>query len=344
LIGRTYGFLRNPRARTVPCTLNVPSCPMEERGGICLMAIYSLHHSKIGRSTHVAGTAAAHIRYIARKSACPVVLAFQWPKHTGQAGDWILKAEEADRKNARVVDKIMVALPRELTPAQRSALVASFAQTITQTRAPWFAAIHQTGRDSHNPHAHLVIRDRDIATGKRVANLSEKDSTTILRTLWQDMANKALQEAGSQARIDHRSNAARGLPNAPKKHEGYICLPKQIKPIQRPQKRVSRTFQAVTATILSPRPPKETPPSPIQSPEPYNQVRQNKLRTAWHKAITLWGLKVWWGKVVYLKNERYREDTSPNQLPHRKPTTKPSPESPFLNHTEEIGFGKCVHI
>jgi len=38
------------------------------------MAIFSLHHASIGRSTHPAGTAAAHARYITRYSAAGVVM------------------------------------------------------------------------------------------------------------------------------------------------------------------------------------------------------------------------------------------------------------------------------
>ena len=39
------------------------------------MAIYHLTHRTVGRSTHAAGTAGAHIGYITRTSACRAVIA-----------------------------------------------------------------------------------------------------------------------------------------------------------------------------------------------------------------------------------------------------------------------------
>ena len=57
------------------------------------------------------------------------------------------------------------------------------------------AAIHQAGKDAANPHVHLVVRDRDPETGKRVAMLSEKGACDRVRILWEEAANVALQEA-----------------------------------------------------------------------------------------------------------------------------------------------------
>ena len=80
------------------------------------MAIYSLNHSSIGRSTHAAGTAGAHIGYITRSSACLDVLAERMPsaragERGGEARAWLDAQEAADRKNARVIDKVMLASP-----------------------------------------------------------------------------------------------------------------------------------------------------------------------------------------------------------------------------------------
>lgn len=62
------------------------------------------------------------------------------------------REEAADRKNARIIDKIRLALPRELDEEQRAKLVVDFARDLTQNRTPWYAAIHQNGKDAHNPH------------------------------------------------------------------------------------------------------------------------------------------------------------------------------------------------
>jgi len=142
------------------------------------------------------------------------------PVETADAMAFLKTAEDNDRKNARVVDKIMLALPRELDAEQRAALVRHYAEVITQGRASWLAAFHDRGKDADNPHCHLIIRDRDVTTGKRVAGLSEKGSTERLRTLWEECANNALAEAGHAERIDRRTLEAQGVERAPTIHEG----------------------------------------------------------------------------------------------------------------------------
>lgn len=185
------------------------------------MAIYSLHHQPIGKSTQARPhTSAAHVRYITRPSAASHIEAARMPAKPREAAAFMVGAENGDRKNARVSDKLTLALPRELDGQQRAELVRGYAEDITQGRAPWLAAFHDQGKDAHNPHAHLLVRDRDPATGKRVAGLSEMGSTERLRTLWEDHANRALERAGRQERIDRRTLQAQGIERAPTVHEG----------------------------------------------------------------------------------------------------------------------------
>lgn len=193
------------------------------------MAIYSCSHRTIGRSTHVAGTAGAHVGYITRASACRAVIAEHIPEAApgskgGAARAWLDAQELADRKNARVVDKLMLALPLELDEAQRVATVRSFVMELAGGRSvPFFAAFHDRPgtKDASNPHAHLVIRDRDPVTGKgRVIGMSEKGSTERAREVWERVCNEALAQAGSSARIDRRSLKAQGIDRAPQGHHG----------------------------------------------------------------------------------------------------------------------------
>lgn len=54
----------------------------------------------------------------------------------GAARAWLDAAEEADRKNARVIDKLEFALPIELDQAQRIKLVRAFVQELAGGNAP----------------------------------------------------------------------------------------------------------------------------------------------------------------------------------------------------------------
>jgi hypothetical protein len=186
------------------------------------IAIYSLNIRSIGRTTHAAGTAGAYVRYITRPDAHAVTMAGRMPLDRWQAKHWIDQQEQADRKNARVIDKLVIALPREFHPLQRAKLVRILAERITQGRASWFAAIHQVGQDLNNPHVHLVIRDRDTVTGKRVALLSEKGACDWVRLLWETLCNEALERAGMAGRIDRRSHAVKGIQSAPARHRGPL--------------------------------------------------------------------------------------------------------------------------
>ena len=197
------------------------------------MAIYSCNLTKIGRTTHTAGTAGAHIRYIARPDAEPTVIVQHMPNNADDARNWIDRAERASRKNARVLDKIRIALPRELNEVERAQLVRDFMDDLTGgKRMPWFAGIHQTGTDAHNPYAHIAVHDRDIESGKRVLRLSDSTRDRIkaglpgpkavnwIRERWEIVCNRALERAGHDERIDRRTLEAQGIDREPAIHVG----------------------------------------------------------------------------------------------------------------------------
>lgn len=199
------------------------------------MAIYSLHHSSIGRTTHAAGTAGAHVTYITRTSACREVAGEHMPQDAAGATAWLDGQELGDRKNARVVDKVMVALPLELGREAQLRLVRRFVHEVAGgDNVPWLAAFHDKGKDAKNPHAHIVIRDRHRETGKRVAELSGKGSTERLRVIWEKCANEALKEVGLDAKIDRRSLKEQGIERKAQIHKGAkvkAIEEKGIKPV-----------------------------------------------------------------------------------------------------------------
>lgn len=195
------------------------------------MAIYSCNLASIGRTTHAAGTAGAHVRYIGRDGAAPIVRAHGMPEDAVEARAWMDREEAASRKNARVADKIRIAIPRELSDQERLELVRDFITDLTGNRVPWMFAIHQRGKDAHNPHAHIVVRDRDLETGKRVLRLSDSARDRIkaglepkavnwIRERWEKAANTALERAGLDVRIDRRSLEAQGIDREPTIHIG----------------------------------------------------------------------------------------------------------------------------
>jgi hypothetical protein len=171
------------------------------------------------------------LKYITRPRAASEVIAEHMPADTAPAMRWMDAEEQASRKNARLIDKVMVALPRELDAVDRARLVEAFAAEVTKGRVPWVAAIHDLGKDAQNPHAHFAFRDRDVETGKRVLRLSdnerdrkkaglEPNGTEWLRATWERCANEALERAGRSERIDRRSLEAQGIDREPTVHIG----------------------------------------------------------------------------------------------------------------------------
>lgn len=143
-----------------------------------------LKHSSVGRTTHSSGTAGAYIRYITRESACSYVFSHLIPKDRWKARYWLDIQEQKSRKNGRVCDKLIMALPLELSTLQRQALVKSFMLELTQNKVPYYVAFHDKEKDAGNPHCHVAIRDNCPTTGKKVLKLSSSYSTYHLHDLW----------------------------------------------------------------------------------------------------------------------------------------------------------------
>ena len=139
-------------------------------------------------------------------------------------------ADEHERANGRLFQQVEVALPVELDERQRRELAGSFAERLTrEERLPYTLAIHRGGAEGSNPHMHLVISERandglersaeqwfKRANGKHPERGGAKKSRTMMdkhwiaqtRPVWEQEVNRALQRAGQQDRVDHRSLAA----------------------------------------------------------------------------------------------------------------------------------------
>lgn len=195
------------------------------------MAIYSLNVTSVGKSTHAPGTAGAHLSYIAREGAATHCEAVHMPADETAARTWMDGYEREARANARLLTKVRVALPRELDHAQNVVLARDFVATLTGGRIPSYLAIHDDGADATNPHAHIVLIDRDCETGKRVLLLTDsrkdrlaaglpENGVSMVREKWETIVNRHLAQAGHDARIDRRSLEAQGIDRTPQLHIG----------------------------------------------------------------------------------------------------------------------------
>ncbi|TLZ22242.1 MAG: hypothetical protein E6K29_19465 [Gammaproteobacteria bacterium] len=142
-------------------------------------------------------------------------------------------AEHADRRNARLAREVLVILPRELAPAQRTELARTFARELAERyRSAVDLAVHEPRRDSdeRHHHAHLLMTAREVTPeglGRRTAlELSgterharglppSKAELLWMRERWAQVTNQMLLDAGLRERVDHRSYQAQGIDREP---------------------------------------------------------------------------------------------------------------------------------
>jgi len=138
------------------------------------------------------------------------------------------------RRNSRLARELLVLLPPELNPAQRTSLVRTFASELADKyRCAVDVCIHQPrpGADPRNNHAHLLMTTREVTPDgfgartslersgrdRRRAGLSgsSRDEYLLLRERWAQVTNESLRQAGLTARVDHRSLERQGIDREP---------------------------------------------------------------------------------------------------------------------------------
>ena len=140
-------------------------------------------------------------------------------------------ADAHERANGRLYSEVQFALPRELDAGGRRELAGAFAEQVCGgERLPYTLALHRGGQDGGNPHAHLMFSERGndgIARsaeqwfkrhnpkapaqgGARKSRAAKAgDWLDKTRQVWEQTANRALEQAGRAERIDGRSIADR---------------------------------------------------------------------------------------------------------------------------------------
>ena len=202
------------------------------------MAIYHLRATMISRSQGRSATAAAAYRVAERIEDRRTGLTFDYAARGGvdhteilapdHAPEWVRdrselwnRVEESEtRKNSQVAREVRVALPDELTHAQRVALVRDYAQAQFVDRGMVAdIALHAPGRegDERNHHAHILLTTREVEAegsvpgGGFTTKNRDWNKVEVLegwREAWARDSNAALERAGIEDRVDHRTLVA----------------------------------------------------------------------------------------------------------------------------------------
>lgn len=155
-------------------------------------------------------------------------------------------AERAElRSNGRLATELELALPHELSDAQRKQLLTEYLRPIiAQHGVAADVAVHAPGqgRDHRNVHAHVLLTHRELGTDgfgdianertiikraqgqereTRIAGLAATPADIrAIRQGWEQAINRAYERADLDIRTDHRSHEERGLEAEPTKHLG----------------------------------------------------------------------------------------------------------------------------
>jgi hypothetical protein len=156
-------------------------------------------------------------------------------------------SDEFERANGNTYREYELALPRELSRSAQVALVQRFAEQELGSARPYQWAIHlSTASDGkEQPHLHLMFSDRQhdgIERGpeqffkrynaknperggaRKFSYGADKEEAARtyegIRERWATVQNQALEQAGVEARVDHRSLAAQGIHREPEVHRG----------------------------------------------------------------------------------------------------------------------------
>ena len=213
---------------------------------------------KVGK----AGKAAPHAAYIAREGKYAARLekgerlaatdAGNMPAWAqAEPGQFWLAADANERANGTTYREMEIALPRELTTEQQTALVREWvAQEIGDRHAYQWAIHVPTAADGgEQPHVHLMFSERQVDgierdpsqyfkrynsknpekggarkgygpnAGKTLTQAERAADLKELRSRWEVMTNQHLDRAGHTARIDMRSHADAGRAVPPERKQ-----------------------------------------------------------------------------------------------------------------------------
>ena len=205
-------------------------------------------HAQTGSRTKGQSAAAKHAYISAvdkydKKQGVVYTESGNMPEWASDARAYWQAADLHERANARLYKEVEFSLPRELTQEQQRQAARDFAQKTARTSTgqplPYSLGIHDKG--DGNPHCHVMISERvydgldrtpekwfsradknrpDQTGAPKTRDLFPKEWLDQTRESWAVTGNQWLAKAGYAPRLDHRSNAARGIDRPPGKHIG----------------------------------------------------------------------------------------------------------------------------
>ncbi len=182
------------------------------------------------------------------------------------------------RRDAQLARDIEVSLPKELTLSEHKEIMHDFCQQFVDAGMCVDMNIHDKG--DGNPHCHIMLTMRGLdengkwlpkshqefeldENGERIrqtngrwksrkvntVDWSNPENAERWRVSWAETVNRYLEQNGIEERIDHRSNAARGLDEIPSIHMGPAACAMKKKGIHTERGDINRQIRAANRII-----------------------------------------------------------------------------------------------
>ncbi|HLN62094.1 MAG TPA: MobQ family relaxase [Symbiobacteriaceae bacterium] len=234
------------------------------------MAIYYLSAQIIGRSAGRSSTGAAAYRAGEKIHDERTGQTYDYTRRRGDieaeilapagAPAWVYErerlwneVEKAERRgDAQVAREIVVALPLELDREQQRELVRAYVKDQFVSKGMVAdVAIH---RNPGNPHAHIMLTMREVGpeglSAKKNRDWNKPEMLEQWRERWAVHSNAALERAGREERIDHRSLEAQGQDRLPQVHLGPHAHALERRGIPTEKGDHNRTVQEHNAVVI----------------------------------------------------------------------------------------------
>jgi ATP-dependent exoDNAse (exonuclease V) alpha subunit len=204
------------------------------------MALYHMHFQMIGRSKGRSIVSAVAYRVGEKIRDERLGLVYDYCTKKGVTHSEIIVPEGApawmrvrsalwngvdaveQRRDSQTAREVDVALPVELTTEEQIAVLREF--IVSEFVALGMVADFSLNcSNPENPHASIILTTRRVnkdGFGKKCREWQRKEFVIKWRKAWADRCNGALQRAGHDVRIDHRSYAEQGIKLLPAVHIG----------------------------------------------------------------------------------------------------------------------------
>jgi ATP-dependent exoDNAse (exonuclease V) alpha subunit len=150
------------------------------------------------------------------------------PEWTGKSDTlWNTVEQSEKRVDAQLAREFILAVPPELNDRQQFELAAGWAQKqLVEKGMVAEISLHHT-RNGNNPHVHILATmrrlDGDKFSAKKPREWNEVGVLREWRESWADAVNGALEKAGREERVDHRSLKDRGIDRIPEPKIGVAA-------------------------------------------------------------------------------------------------------------------------